>query len=275
MKKEDLLKALAENNIIPSKRLGQNFLIDENIVRFINRTAAPEKDQLILEVGPGLGVLTKYLLDSGAKVIAIEFDSRLAEYLKKTITKENFKVIHEDACKTDYTKLTQGINDYRIISNLPYSISTPLLAKLLELDNLPADMVFLLQKETAQRFVAEPNNKSYGGISVRIQAAYDTKYIRTVSPSVFHPKPEVDSAIVKFMRKDKFPKKIIRDSLSILVKTAFSKRRKKVTSNINNLFINKDFKNIFGNLSIDLNARAENITPNQYLKLAEILINQK
>ncbi|MCP4181542.1 MAG: ribosomal RNA small subunit methyltransferase A [bacterium] len=274
MKKEALLKTLAENNIIPSKRLGQNFLIDENIVRFINRTAAPEKDQFILEIGPGLGVLTKYLLDSKADVTAIEFDSRLAEYLKKNINDKNFKIIHADACKVDYDSLTQDIGNYRIISNLPYSISTPLLAKLLEQNNLPEDMVFLLQKEAAQRFVAGPNNKTYGGISIRIQAAYDAKYIRTVSPSVFHPKPEVDSAIVKFTRKNKVPEKRIMDSLSILVKTAFSKRRKKLISNIKNLFTNKDLGEIFESLNIGPNARPENLTPDQYLDLTKIMINQ-
>ena len=274
MKKEDLLNTLAENNIIPSKRLGQNFLIDENIVRFINKTAAPEKDQFILEIGPGLGVLTKYLLDSKAKVTVIEFDSRLADYLKKTVKDRNFTVIHDDACKVDYEMLTQNVKSYRIISNLPYSISTPLLAKLLEQNNLPVDMVFLLQKETAQRFVSEPGNKIYGGISIRIQAAYNTKYIRTVSPGVFYPKPDVDSAIVKFTRKNKFPEKITRDSLSILVKTAFSKRRKKVISNISSLFNDKDLKKIFESLNIDINARPENLTPDQYLQLTKIMTIQ-
>ncbi|MEI6056729.1 MAG: 16S rRNA (adenine(1518)-N(6)/adenine(1519)-N(6))-dimethyltransferase RsmA [Lentisphaerota bacterium] len=271
MKLADLIQLIEKVGIYPSKKLGQNFLLDENLLDFITKIASPKKDEYIIEIGPGLGSLTERILASEAKLTAIEYDARLFAYLAgKYKNNGNITLINEDACKSNYTKISENWSDYRVISNLPYSISTPLIAKLGELERPPLSMVFLLQKETAMRFISKNKTKEYGSISARIQNIYDIELVRTVAPEVFYPMPEVNSAIVKFTRKAHIPDIKTRKKIDNIVKTAFLKRRKKLINTIAPLF-NGNIKEVFEQMNLNPNARPEDLSPEDYLKLSSFL----
>ena len=267
MKKEELFSLLASIGISPSKKLGQNFLMDGNLLDFIVRTAALSKDQHILEIGPGLGFLTDRLLAEEVSLTAVEYDAKIASYLNDKYDKK-IKLVHQDACKIDLDELMKNGSCFRIVSNLPYAISTPLLSKITGLKNPPEEMVLLLQKETALRFISKPKTKDYSAISVKIQAIYNTEYIRSVPPDVFYPKPEVTSGIVKFTKKQNIPDLETREKLAILTRTAFLKRRKKLINTIKDI-MPENISEIFKQLNINENARPEELPPEIYLKMTK------
>jgi len=275
MNKKDLLVLLNKLDFHPSKKLGQNFLVDDNLLNFINKTANVKQDEFIIEIGPGLGDLTVRLLNSGANLTAIEFDSRLYKYLGDFIKNPKFNLIHEDALKVDFDDLMKNNPDFRMIANLPYSITTPLIATLAVMETPPSEMLLLLQKETAERLLEKPNNKNYGSITVVTQTLYKTELIRTVAPEVFHPQPQVHSAIVKLKRQSIYPDIDTRKFLNIVVRKAFSKRRKKVVNNLQEYFEAADLKTIFNEFNFDQNLRAENLSPDDYLKLTVLLMKIK
>ncbi|MCF7791286.1 MAG: 16S rRNA (adenine(1518)-N(6)/adenine(1519)-N(6))-dimethyltransferase RsmA [Victivallales bacterium] len=269
MKKNKIISVLSEFGITPSKRLGQNFLIDENLLDFIVRTADIKAGDHVLEVGPGLGVLTKKIIENAEETIAVEFDSRLAEYIKKNIKSENFTLIEKDALSVDYNKLCTPDKKWRVLANLPYSITTPLLAEFAEMEIPPENMLFLLQKESAGRFTANPSTKEYGAITVKLQSIYNIEIVRTVSPDVFFPKPDITSAIVKFIKKDELPSKNEILNIDRIVHSAFSHRRKKVINNLSSFFPEADFEKMFKKYNLDFNSRAEQLTTETFRKLSK------
>ncbi len=227
MNKQDLLDELEKLGMRPGRGLGQNFLLDPNLLGAIARAAAPAAGETILEVGPGFGALTRLLLDAGANVYAIEFDHRLAEYLRRSIDNPCFHLLEADACRADLDAfLPQG--PFRAVANLPYSISSVFIARLLEKENPPESMVFLLQKEMGQRLAAVPGCGDYGALSVRTQLHYDVNILRIIPPEVFYPAPEVDSALVGFARKKTLPAPEVARYLPGVVKHVFAQRRKQL-----------------------------------------------
>lgn len=228
MNKQQLLQTLEQLDMRPGRGLGQNFLLDGNLLDSIVRDADPRPGETILEVGPGLGALTRRLLKSGAEVVAIEFDRRLAEYLRQTIAHDAFRLIEADACKVDFSAILPADKPFRGIANLPYSISTVFIARMLELPRPPVGMFFMLQKEMAERLAAAPGCKAYGALTVRAQLLFDIQIRRLVPPEVFFPPPEVDSAIVGFTLKEALPEFELRRRIAGVVKTAFSQRRKQM-----------------------------------------------
>jgi 16S rRNA (adenine1518-N6/adenine1519-N6)-dimethyltransferase len=269
MKRNDLLNILSEFDIRPSKKLGQNFLIDDNLLDFIVRTADIKAQDSVIEVGPGLGVLTKRLVETAKQVIAIEFDSRLFQYINQNIISDNFRVIEKDALRVDFDELCRDEKNWRIIANLPYSITTPLLATFIEMETPPIDMLFLLQKETADRFAAKPSTKEYGAITIKVQSIFDVKTVRTVSPGVFFPKPEVTSAIVRFTRKKTYPDNTQVKQLDKLLHAAFSQRRKKAINNIAPKFPEIKIPELFEKYNLGPNTRAEQINVETFNKMSE------
>lgn len=228
MNKQQLTAALESIGMRPGRGLGQNFLLDANLLDYIVRLSDPKKGELILEVGPGFGALTSRLLKSGAEIYAVEFDHRIAEYLRAHITKENFHLTEADACRVDYIELLGG-RPFRAIANLPYSISTIFIARMLDLPNPPGSMFFMLQREMGERLSAVPGTKNYGALSVRTQLRYDVKLEKIVPPEVFFPPPEVDSAIVSFRRHDRYENEPeLCRLLPGVVKTVFAQRRKQM-----------------------------------------------
>lgn len=280
MKKTELLKILDKMKITPSKRFGQNFMIDGNLIDFIVRQADISENELVVEVGPGCGVLTRKLLDAGAMLSAVELDKRISEYLTENLSHKNFHLHQGDACRVDFdTLFCDRENLYKIykqgnwkcIANLPYSISSPFIAKLIESGNPPSEMLFLLQKETGERFAAKPGTKSYGSLSVLIQLVFDVKYIRTVAPNVFFPPPDIKSALVSFKRKKEFPSPSEVKSLSKSVKTAFSQRRKKMIKALSAIYGKERCLEVFKKLNISENARAEELSPKEFQELNGML----
>jgi 16S rRNA (adenine1518-N6/adenine1519-N6)-dimethyltransferase len=271
MKKNDLLDIFREMDFHPGKQLGQNFLIDENLLRFIVREAAPSPGETILEVGPGFGVLTRALLETGVKVIAVEFDRRISEYLRNNIKHSDFTLVEGDACRVNLEDILQGVENYRCVANLPYSASSVFIARMLELTNPPQSMLFMLQKEMAQRLAAKPGIKNYGSLSVRVQAVFKTKLLRTVPPQVFFPQPDVESAIANFELKDEIPPVGTIRLLSKLTKTAFAKRRKKMFKPLCKDFSADCLEKAYDSMGISKDARPEELSVEQFIEMAKII----
>ena len=269
MKREELFSLLTSIGISPSKKLGQNFLMDGNLLDFIVRMASLLKGQHVLEVGPGLGFLTNRLIAKEVVLTAVEYDAKIASYLNDKYGKK-ISLIHQDACKTNFDELMKNSSCFKIVSNLPYAISTPLLAKITEMNNPPEEMILLLQKETALRFISKPKSKEYSAISVKIQVIFNTEYIRNVPPDVFYPKPEVNSGIVKFVKKQNIPDLETRKKLDILTRTAFLKRRKKLINIIKDI-MQENISNIFNMLGISENVRPEELEPGIYLIMTKYM----
>jgi 16S rRNA (adenine1518-N6/adenine1519-N6)-dimethyltransferase len=218
---------LKKYQLLPKKSFGQNFLVDLNIVHTILKVFNPEPDDMVVEIGPGLGALTIPLSEKVSKIIAIELDRDLTAYLKNE-TASNVEIINADALIFNYCDLAKQFKKkLRVIANLPYNISTPVIFKLLDSREVFSDMTLMLQKEVATRIVAPPGGKDYGALSVMAKLFADISVEFTVSPSSFYPKPEVHSSVVKFKILKK-PRFIIEDIILFrsIVKAAFGMRRK-------------------------------------------------
>ena len=260
-----------------SKSLGQNFLIDGNIVRKIVSEANITSNDYVLEIGPGMGTLTEELALRAKKVVAVELDNTLIPILEETIGKyNNVEVIHGDILKVDIEKL---INDklnggpIKVVANLPYYVTTPIIGKLIE-DNLNIDsIIVMVQKEVAERMVAQPGGKEYGTLSVFINFYCQPEIIVKVPKTVFMPQPKIDSAIIKLKIKKELPE-IDRDKFSKVVKASFSKRRKTIINSLSSYGFNIDkdiIREVLENANIDLNIRAENLSIEDFIKISKTL----
>ncbi len=214
---------------LPRKALGQNFLIDGNIVRKSVELAALSSGQSVVEVGPGLGTLTRALLEAGAHVWAVEHDPRLAAHLRATLATEfpgRLDLLEADAVASPRAALPPAhANDFKIVANLPYAISTPWLDAILQ-GPLPTRLVLMLQLEAAQRYAAAPGTKAFGAISVFLQSAYTIAPGHKVAASCFHPRPEVESYLLNLVRRDA-PFRFLADTRQ-LIRTVFQQRRKQI-----------------------------------------------
>lgn len=273
MTKSELLALLARLHIRPSRKRGQNFLIDPNLLNAIVNDAGPTPGETILEVGPGAGALTCRLLDSGVRVVAIEQDRRLCEYLRETFgNRPNFVLVHGDAVTQDYDAIFDDA-PYRCVSNLPYAVSSPFIARLLLSRNRPRELYLLLQKETAQRLAAKPCTKAYGALCVLAQLAYSVQILRSVPPAVFYPAPEVASAHVAFTpRTDATPDAAEMRALHCLVRRAFSQRRKQLGRLLEAEFDRDRIRQGLHGIGLPVTARAEQLTPDQFRQLARIIV---
>ena len=269
MVKAELKPLLERLGVAPSKRLGQNFLVDDQFRAKIIHEADPKPGQTILEIGPGLGAITRGLVASGADVTAIEFDRKLAEYLRTAVVPLGLHLIEADACRVKYDELFPG--DFRVISNLPYSAGTIVIAKLLDLETPPADMLLMLQKEVAERFLAGPGTPDYSALTVRISAVYSGRIVRMVPPEVFYPEPSVESALFALVRKPEIPPKNIRIILSRLARTSFAHRRKKMFKQAAAVFGTDVIAAAMADTSVDPDIRAERVTPDQFIRMAEFI----
>jgi len=264
------LKALLERlGIAPSKRLGQNFLVDDQFRAKIIHEADPKPGQFILEVGPGLGAITRGLVASGASVTAIEFDRKLAAYLRTAVVPLGLRLIEADACRVKYDELFPG--DFRVISNLPYSAGTIVVAKLLDLETPPSDMLLMLQKEVAERFLAAPGTADYSALTARIAAVYEGRIVRMVPPEVFYPAPSVDSALLALVRRPVIPSREVRILLSRLARTSFAHRRKKMFKQAAAVFGAEVIAGAMTDASVDPDIRAERVSPEQFIRMAEYI----
>ncbi len=268
MKKSELTRVLEDFNFRPGKILGQNFLIDDNLLEFIVRTTAPQPDEVILEAGPGFGALTRKILATGAEVYAIEFDHRICDYLRNNLKNERLHLTEGDACRVEFTEILPPNKDFRSIANLPYAISSIYIAKMLELPRLPLQMLFMLQKEMGLRMAASPGTKNYGALSVRVQAMYNVKLLRTVPRQVFFPQPAIDSALVDFRLKPDALSQQEGIQLGKVARCAFSQRRKKMIKPLIRNYGQATVEAAFAKLSISVDTRSDKLDPAAFIALA-------
>ena len=261
---------LLKYKIHPNKLMGQNFLIDENILNKIIESADIKKDDTILEIGPGLGILTIELAKRARKVIAIEKDKNLCEILQKILDAENVKnvkIINADILKSRYK--IQDTN-YKVVANIPYYLTSPLIRKFLETDYKPEFMVLMIQKEVAQRICAILPKMSLLAVSVQFYAK--PEIISYVSKTSFYPAPKVDSAIIKIIPHSNVGhtmSHINTEKFFKLVKTGFSAKRKMLINNLSrNLgIVSCELEIIFDKIGLGRKLRAENLTINDWIKL--------
>jgi 16S rRNA (adenine1518-N6/adenine1519-N6)-dimethyltransferase len=225
--KDVTLHILKTFGIHMSKKLGQNFLIDGNVVDGIVAAAKVEHGDAVLEVGPGIGTLTQGLAEAGAEVTAVELDRRLPEILAKTLAGyDNVKIVHGDILKID---ISREINRerYKVVANLPYYITTPIIMKFLE-ERLPVELlVTMVQKEVAERMVAKPGGKDYGALSVAVQYYTEPEIMFIVPPAAFIPSPAVESAVIRCTVRTEPPVRVVSEKMFFrVVKAAFAQRRK-------------------------------------------------
>ncbi|PPA68521.1 16S rRNA (adenine(1518)-N(6)/adenine(1519)-N(6))-dimethyltransferase RsmA [Jeotgalibacillus proteolyticus] len=220
------------------KSLGQNFLIDPNILVNIVEHAGLTKEHGAIEVGPGIGALTEHLARATKKVVSFEIDQRLLPILEDTLSPyENVKILHSDVLKADVKETINeefsGVEDIMVVANLPYYVTTPIILKLLT-ENLPIKgMVVMLQKEVAERIAAKPGSKTYGSLSIAIQYYTQAETVMIVPKTVFMPQPNVDSAVIKLMKLDKPAVEVIDEEFFFLVtRSSFAQRRKTILNNL-------------------------------------------
>lgn len=258
-----------------SKALGQNFLIDGNIVRNIVDAAEITEDDYVLEIGPGIGTLTEELALRAKKVLAVEIDNRLKPLLQETIINryDNVNIHFGDILKTNLKEVLAenfGDNSFKVVANLPYYVTTPIITKLIEDDLNLESITVMIQKEVAARFAGKPSTKDYGSLSVFIQFYSDVNYDFTVPKTVFMPRPNVDSAVVTMKIKDNLPE-IDREKFFKVVRASFSKRRKTIINSLSTygFDLSKDeIREILKISNIDERRRAETLTSEEFLILS-------
>ncbi|HTS17300.1 MAG TPA: 16S rRNA (adenine(1518)-N(6)/adenine(1519)-N(6))-dimethyltransferase RsmA [Verrucomicrobiae bacterium] len=254
---------LTRFDIRPSKALGQNFLIDGNILRILVEQADLRNDETVLEIGPGFGVLTVELIARARQVIAIEKDPRLCRYLREQLN--GAKLIEGDAVKVLAQPDFHIAAPYKVVSNLPYSVSTPILERLVEREDKPRAMVLTVQREVAHRLAATPRHKDYGALTLFTQLSYHVTIAHIISPRCFFPAPLVDSAVTVLERRD--PRVKLRKNAPFhdIVRAGFSQRRKMLHKLLAR-FGNVD--QAFAAASVPSTARAEELALEQWITMA-------
>jgi len=244
------------------KRFGQNFLIDRQIIEEIIDAIHPQPNDHIVEIGPGLGALTRPLLQRLNHLSVIELDRDIVEQLNNDLPENKLTVYSADALKFDFSKLGQ---DLRIIGNLPYNISTPLLFYLSGFSKLIRDMHVMLQKEVVERMVASHSTADYGRLSVMLQYRFEMEQLLTVSAQSFRPMPKVQSAVIRLVPINRRTLTALDEPLfSRIVATAFAQRRKTLRNTLSDYLTFEDFER----LSIDPKSRAENLTLEHFIQIA-------
>ena len=274
------------HNFQLSKSLGQNFITDRNVLESIIAGADVGPEDLVIEIGPGIGVLTERAAEEAAKVVAIEIDSKLIPILQETLSEcHNVEVINQDILKTDLTEIIRQQREaeafsgsVRIIGNLPYYITTPIIMKILE-EGVPADSItIMMQKEVADRIRSGPGTKAYGAISVAVQYYCEVEKVASVPKEVFVPRPKVDSTVLNLKPlKEKSINPINEKDFFACVKASFAQRRKTLANSLASAGgMDKEItKNILENAGIDPGRRAETLTIEEFGRLANEVTNAK
>lgn len=269
-------------NIRANKNLGQNFLINEEVVKNIVGCSNIENEDLVIEIGPGLGTLTKYLLEKAGKVICIELDTKMLQILEDRFSLyNNFELINNDVLKVDLKNIIKKekeegkIKNVKIVANLPYYITTPIIMKLLEEELELESITVMIQKEVADRLIATPGEKNTGAITYSVYYYADSEAIMEVPNSSFIPEPEVTSKVIKLnIRKEPAVKPKDKEKMFKIIKYAFMQKRKTLLNSLTN---NGVFKNktqgteILNSLGIKENVRPEELTLEQFEKISNIL----
>ncbi len=271
-------------HIKANKALGQNFLISENVVQTIVDGSQIEKEDLVIEIGPGLGTLTKFLLEKAKRVICIELDKRMISILKdRFLLYKNFKILSQDVLKVNLRELIEEekkdteVKNVKIVANLPYYITTPIIMKLLE-EELPLESItVMIQKEVADRLIAIPGEKETGSITYSVYYYAQAQDILEVPNDSFIPEPEVTSKVIKLNIRKEPPVKVEKKEIMFrIIKCAFMQRRKTLLNALVNtkVFIDKEEGiQILEKLGIDINIRPENLRLDDYANISNLLFH--
>ena len=253
------------------KRFGQNFLHDRGIIERIIQSIRPQAGDHLLEIGPGQGALTEYLITANAKLDCVELDRDLAKFLDKLYgSKPGFTLYQEDILKFDLAKLEADEHSLRVIGNLPYNISTPVLFYLLKSCALIRDMTFMLQLEVVQRLAAKVGEKNYGRLGLMLQYFCTVEHLFNVPASAFSPQPKVSSAVVRLTPHVKLPLQARSlENLQIVIRTAFSARRKTLKNSLKSIISEQALKA----LPLDISLRPENLSLADYILISDVLIS--
>lgn len=276
---------LKKYNISANKSLGQNFLINDDVVNKIIESSDITDNDLVIEIGPGLGNLTEFLLEKAGKVIAIELDQRMITILNERFSLyNNFELINEDVLKVNLKELinknkNSKITNVKIVANLPYYITTPIIMKLLE-DKLDIETItVMVQKEVADRLIAVPGEKVAGAITYSVYYYATSESISIVERNSFIPEPEVSSEVIKLTIRKEFPVKLLsEENFFKIIKASFMQRRKTLINALVNggILQNKDeAKRVFDNLKIDYNTRGETLPIEKFAEISNYIIKNK
>lgn len=255
-----------------SKSLGQNFLIDDFVLNDIVSGAEVDENDLVIEIGPGVGSLTAQLLKKAKKVVAVELDNDLIPILEAELGQyENFSLIHKDALKVDFNEVIGDEESVKLVANLPYYVTTPIIVNLLKKNYNFKSLTIMIQKEVAERINAEPNCKEYGSISLLVQYYCDTKIIRKVPPACFIPRPKVDSIVI---RLDRLPEKRVKvqdeDLMFEIIRHSFNMRRKTLWNATKFLGMKKEvLEKAYEEAGIDPKRRGETLSLEEFAALSD------
>jgi 16S rRNA (adenine1518-N6/adenine1519-N6)-dimethyltransferase len=269
LSRADASRQLEGAGLRAKRALGQNFVVDANTVRKIARLANVDNHRHVLEIGAGLGSLTLALAETGALVTAVEVDDQLLPLLHENVDPiENITVVHADAMKLNWSTLLEGGKDWALVANLPYNVATPLVADVLDFVPQVQRMLVMVQKEVGERFCASPSTEAYGALSVKVAFHATARIAGIVPPTVFLPRPNVDSALVEIVRhKEPIDAQINQKDLFSLVRMGFAKRRKMLRGSLAGRVSPEQFEEA----EIAPTARAEELSVYDWMRLARIV----
>ena len=279
---EETKSIMKKYNIRANKSLGQNFLINSEVVENIINSSEITKEDMVIEIGPGLGTLTKYLLEKAGKVLCIELDSKMVKILNDRFSiYNNFEIINADVLKINLNEIInenkkqEKIKKVKVVANLPYYITTPIIMKLLEEKLDIESITVMIQKEVADRLIETPGGKNTGAITYTVYYYCDSEKIMEVPNSSFIPEPEVTSEVIKMNLRDKPAVEIKNPQIMfMIIKSAFMQRRKTLLNALTNtkVFINKDEGlKILKKLNLSENVRAEELSIQDFANIAKII----
>jgi len=282
---QNTIEILKKYDFMFQKRFGQNFLIDTHVLEKIIKAAEISKDDLVLEIGPGIGTMTQYLCENAREVVAVEIDKNLIPILENDTLAEynNVTVINEDILKLDLNRLVEERNGgkrIKVVANLPYYITTPIIMGLFESHVPLQNITVMVQKEVADRMQAGPGSKDYGALSLAVQY-YATPYIAANVPqNCFMPRPNVGSAVIRLTLHEEPPVKVQNEKLMFaLIRASFNQRRKTLVNGLTNAaelsFSKEEVQKALEQMELPATVRGEALTLEQFAELSNLLANQK
>ena len=257
----------------PKKSLGQNFLRDENIARNIVAAVSPQENDVVLEIGPGEGALTKHLAQKSHKLIVVDIDRRATERMRELYPHDEVEILNQDFLELDLVKISEGRTQrLRIVGNIPYNITSPILFHVLDHREAVVDATFMMQKEVARRLVAVPDTKDYGILAVFCQVFADVELLFDVSPNAFYPKPKVTSSLVQLtMRVNPRYTIIDEEFFRRMIRSVFGKRRKTLRNSLAYFGEEENIAIPAAAIAGDLQRRPENLTIEELVHLSNTL----
>lgn len=275
---DKVVKILKEKGMYAKKHFGQNFLIDKNVLNKIVDISNITKEDTIIEIGPGMGCLTEFLAINAKKVICYEIDPDMIQMLNENLLPlyDNIELINLDFLKADLSIYNEGIENIKVVANLPYYITTPIIFKLLSETKIK-QFTFMVQKEVGDRLTGKPNTKEYNSLSVAMEYKTNSKVAYKVSPNSFYPAPKVDSALLVVKAKEMDSDPNFDAQFLKFVQEIFSQRRKTVINNLNGKYSYDKQKliNLFTQNNINISLRAETMTVNDILELYNLIVSNQ